>query len=45
MATKQDIIDFINKLKKELKDKNISIAKRFTKEAQLGFFKDLIKKL
>jgi hypothetical protein len=45
MVTKQNVIDFINKLEKELKDKNISIAKKFTKEAQLGFFKDLIKKL
>jgi short-subunit dehydrogenase len=45
MATKQDVMDFIKKLEEELKDKNISIAKRFTKEAQLGFFKDLIKKL
>jgi hypothetical protein len=45
MATKKDIINLIKKLKKELKKKDISTAKRFIKEAQLGFFKDLIKKI
>ncbi|MGA1049307.1 MAG: hypothetical protein ACO3UU_14980 [Minisyncoccia bacterium] len=39
MATKKDVIDFIKKLEKELKDKDISTAKRFIKEAQLGFSK------
>ena len=45
MANKQDVIDFIKKLEKELKKKDISIANKFVKKAQLGFFKDLIKKI